>query len=54
MSAFYTVTIVPLQLVAGLTVALALNQGLRGLKIYRLIYFMPVVTSVVAAALVFQ
>jgi multiple sugar transport system permease protein len=27
---------------------------LRGLKIYRLIYFMPVVTSVVAAALVFQ
>jgi len=53
-TAFYTVTIVPLQLVAGLAVALALNQGLRGLKIYRLIYFMPVVTSVVAAALVFQ
>jgi multiple sugar transport system permease protein len=53
-TAFYTVTIVPLQLLAGLTVALALNQGLRGVKIYRLIYFMPVVSSVVAVALVFQ
>ncbi len=51
---FYAVTIVPLQLVAGLTVALALNQGIRGVKFYRLIYFMPVVSSVVAAALIFQ
>jgi multiple sugar transport system permease protein len=51
---FYTVTIVPLQLLAGLVIALALNQGIRGIKIYRLIYFMPVVSSVVAAALVFQ
>ncbi len=51
---FYTVTIVPLQLAAGLAVALALNTGLRGLRIYRLIYFMPVVSSVVAVALVFQ
>lgn len=51
---FYAVAIVPLQLLAGLTVALALNQGIRGVKIYRLIYFMPVVSSVVAAALIFQ
>lgn len=51
---FYTVTIVPLQLAAGLTVALALNQAIRGVKIYRLIYFMPVVSSTVAAALIFQ
>ncbi|KPV49765.1 hypothetical protein SE17_30765, partial [Kouleothrix aurantiaca] len=51
---FYAVTIVPLQLLAGLTIALALNQGIRGVKIYRLIYFMPVVSSVVAAALIFQ
>jgi multiple sugar transport system permease protein len=51
---FYTVTIVPFQLAAGLIVALALNQGLRGAKIYRLIYFMPVVSSVVAVSLVFQ
>lgn len=51
---FYTITIVPIQLVAGLAVALALNQAIRGVKLYRLIYFMPVVSSVVAAALVFQ
>jgi multiple sugar transport system permease protein len=51
---FYMVTIVPLQLATGLAIALALNQGLRGAKIYRLIYFMPVVSSVVAVALVFQ
>jgi multiple sugar transport system permease protein len=51
---YFTVTIVPLQLAAGLAVALALNRALRGMAFYRLIYFMPVVTSVVAAALVFQ
>lgn len=51
---FYTVTIVPLQLAAGLAVALALNQGLRATKLYRLIYFMPVVSSIVAVSLVFQ
>ena len=51
---YYTITVVPLQLIAGLAVALALNQAIRGVKIYRVIYFMPVVSSVVAAALVFQ
>lgn len=51
---YYTVFIVPLQLAAGLLVALALNQAIHGIKLYRLIYFMPVVSSVVAAALVFQ
>jgi multiple sugar transport system permease protein len=51
---YFTVTIVPLQLAAGLLVALALNRAIRGVRIYRLIYFMPVVSSVVAAALVFQ
>ncbi len=51
---YFTVTIVPLQLAAGLAAALALNQAIRGVRLYRLIYFMPVVSSVVAAALVFQ
>ncbi len=51
---FFTVTIVPLQLTLGLALAVALNQSLRGLTFYRLIYFMPVVTNIVAAALVFQ
>lgn len=51
---FYTVSIVPLQLIIGLTLAVALNQRIRGMAFYRLIYFMPVVTNIVAAALVFQ
>lgn len=51
---FYAVTIVPLQLILGLIAAVALNQGIRGLELYRLIYFMPVVTNIVAVAIVFQ
>jgi multiple sugar transport system permease protein len=51
---YYTVTIVPIQLVLGLLLAVALNQAIRGVTVYRLIYFMPVVTNIVAAALVFQ
>lgn len=51
---FFTVTIVPLQLAFGLLLAVALNRSIRGITIYRVIYFMPVVTTIVAAALVFQ
>jgi multiple sugar transport system permease protein len=51
---YFTVTIVPLQLGLGLILAVALNQAIRGLTLYRVIYFMPVVTNIVAAALVFQ
>ncbi|NOZ73006.1 MAG: sugar ABC transporter permease [Chloroflexi bacterium] len=50
----FMVTIVPLQLTWGLALAVMLNQKLRGISLYRLIYFMPVVTTIVAAALVFQ
>ncbi len=51
---FYAATIVPLQLILGLIAAVALNQGIKGLELYRLIYFMPVVTNIVAVAIVFQ
>ncbi|MBP7961981.1 MAG: sugar ABC transporter permease [Caldilineaceae bacterium] len=51
---FYLVTIVPMQLGFGLLLALALNQAVRGQMIYRLIYFMPVVTTIVAGAIVFR
>lgn len=51
---FYMLTIAPSQLVLGFVLALALNSGLRGAGFYRMIYFMPVVTSIVAAAMVFQ
>lgn len=51
---FYIVTIVPLQLALGLLMALGLNQAIRGVTWYRLIYFMPVVTIIVAGAIVFR
>ncbi|MCA9988395.1 MAG: sugar ABC transporter permease [Anaerolineales bacterium] len=51
---FYMLTIAPIQLVFGFALALMLNSGLRGMGVYRMIYFMPVVTSIVAAAMVFQ
>ncbi len=53
-TAFYTVTIVPLQLALGLIMAVALNQAVRGTEAFRLIYFMPVVTTIVAGAIVFR
>src|SRR5690606_12753722 len=51
---FYAVTIPPIQLALGLLMAVALNTGIKGLGIYRVIYFMPVVTNIVAAAMIFQ
>lgn len=51
---WYTVLIVPVQLALGFVLALALNSGLRAMKLYRVLYFMPVVASVVAAAIVFR
>ncbi|MEZ4663028.1 MAG: sugar ABC transporter permease [Caldilineaceae bacterium] len=53
-SAYFIVTIVPLQLAFGLAIAVALNQAIAGRIVYRVIYFMPVVTIIVAGAIVFQ
>jgi multiple sugar transport system permease protein len=51
---FYIATIVPMQLALGLLMAMLLNQGLRGRVFYRVIYFMPVVTTIVAGAIIFR
>ena len=53
-TAFYTATSVPLGLVLGLGLALALNQRLRGISWIRTAYFLPVVTSTVAISLVWS
>lgn len=44
----------PLVLVGGLAIALALNQRLRGLAVFRTLYFLPMVTSWVVVALVWR
>jgi multiple sugar transport system permease protein len=51
---YYTLGFVPLSMLAGLLLALLVNQKLRGMAFYRLVYFAPVVTSTVAVALVFS
>ncbi len=50
----YAVGVCVLSVVSGLAIALLLNAPLRGLGIYRSIYFLPVVTSSVAAAIVWR
>lgn len=51
---YYTVITIPLALVLALVLALALNTGLKGLTAFRTVFFMPVVTSTVAVALVWS
>jgi multiple sugar transport system permease protein len=48
---YYTIITVPGGIVLALLIALALNK-VRGKEIYRVIYFMPVVTSTVAVSVI--
>ena len=50
----FTVGTVPLRVILSLLLAMALNQRIRGITFYRTAYFMPVVSSIVAVALVWQ
>jgi len=50
----YVAGYLPLVLVGGMLIALALNQRLRGLAIFRTAYFLPVVTSWVVVALMWR
>ncbi|MBN9347545.1 MAG: sugar ABC transporter permease [Devosia sp.] len=49
---YYVALAVPLQMLLGLLCALGLNRGVPGQGVFRVIYFLPVVTSTVAAGLV--
>ncbi len=51
---FYTLVSVPIGLAIALGLALALNQRIRGIAFIRTAYFLPVVTSTIAIALVWQ
>ena len=45
---------IPLSLAASLILALLLNQKLRGIGVFRTVFYLPVVTSMVAVSLVFS
>jgi multiple sugar transport system permease protein len=49
---YYTIFNVPLNMALALGVALLLNQKLRFVALYRAVYFLPVVSSTVAASLI--
>jgi multiple sugar transport system permease protein len=49
----YTVLFVPITLVLSLLAAAALNRRIRGITVYRLAVFIPVVTSTIATGVIF-
>jgi multiple sugar transport system permease protein len=51
-TAYYTFIGVPLQLIVAFSLALLLYQNVRGLSIYRTIYYLPSITPAVAFAVV--
>jgi multiple sugar transport system permease protein len=51
---YYVLGTVPVRTVLALLLAIALNQQLRGIAIFRAAYYLPTITSGVAAALVFR
>src|SRR5262245_68492 len=51
---YYSVVQVPLNIVVALGLAMALNARLRGVIVYRTLYFVPVVSSIVAVAIVWR
>ncbi len=53
-TAVYVLGTVPVQMVLALLVAMALNQSIPGTLFFRAAFFMPVVTSAVAIALVWR
>ncbi|MCO4840500.1 MAG: sugar ABC transporter permease [Rhodobacteraceae bacterium] len=50
----FVLVVAPLQGAIALGLALLVNQKLRGMNIYRAIYFMPVVVSIVVVSLLFR
>ncbi len=51
-TAYYTFLGVPLQLLVAFSLAVMLNQNVRGLGIYRTVYYLPSITPAVAFAVV--
>ncbi len=50
----YSFVSIPLHLVVGFLIALLLNQNVRGLSLWRVIYYLPAVVSGVAVAYLWQ
>jgi multiple sugar transport system permease protein len=53
-ASYYAIGVVPLGIIFSLGVALLLNGKIRGLGVYRTVYFLPVVTSIIAISMVWK
>ena len=51
---WYTVVTVPLSIVFGILMALLMNIKIPGIKVFRTVYFLPQVTSMIAIVLVWS
>lgn len=51
---YFSAIKIPLDMVLALGIALLLNQKLRGIGFFRMAYFLPVITSVVAVAAIWR
>jgi len=50
----YVIVTVPGQMILGLFIAVLLSRGLKGQTFFRLLYYMPVITSWVVVSVLFQ
>ncbi|WP_341211799.1 sugar ABC transporter permease [uncultured Limimaricola sp.] len=50
----FVIVVAPLQAALALGLALLINQRLRGINLFRMIYFMPVVVSIVVVSLLWR
>lgn len=53
-TALFAVVVVPVQAGLGLVLALLVNQRLRGVTAFRVIFFIPVVTSIVVVSILWK
>ncbi|GIF62425.1 sugar ABC transporter permease [Asanoa ishikariensis] len=51
-TAYYTVLSVPIGMAVSLALAVVVNQKLRGVNVFRAVFFMPVITSWVAVSVI--
>jgi len=54
LNTFYFMLGIPLGMAASLAMAMLLNQKLKGIVVFRTIYFLPVISSMVAIALIWR
>lgn len=51
---YYTLGTVPTGIIISLGLAIALNQKIKGVKLFRAVYFLPVISSTVAVGMIWQ